>query len=128
MVLIVNEGHLLTQKRSGTGAWSVSGRFLESGEWLEGAERREASEETGRSLSAPALAGICSGPDNCLTPDGDEYNVTVACPARDFSGTLAADGAEGTEVVFTPSPLPELLGPPARPVLTDLTLHSILKS
>lgn len=130
MVLIVNsEGRLLLQKRAGTGAWHVPGGFLELGEALEDAARREALEETGLSLGVLTLVGAYSGPDfHWFAPNGDEvYNVTVAYLTHEFSGTPVADGEEGAEVVFVPlSPLPELLGPPARPVLTDLTARAIL--
>lgn len=132
MVLIVDsEGRLLLQKRAGTGAWHVPGGFLELGEALEDAARREALEETGLSLGALTLVGAYSGPDfHWIVPNGDEvYNVTIAYLARDFSGTPVADGEEATEVVFMPlSPLPEPLGPPARPVLTDLTARDTLNA
>lgn len=130
MVLIVDsEGRLLLQKRAATRAWHVPGGFLELGEKLEDAARREALEETGLSLGALTLVGAYSGPDfHWIVPNGDEvYNVTIAYLARDFSGTPVADGEEGTEVVFMSlSSLPEPLGPPARPVLTDLTVRAIL--
>ncbi len=131
MVLTIDsEGRLLLQKRAGTGAWHVPGGFLELGEALEDAARREALEETGLSLGALTLVGAYSGPDfHWFAPNGDEvYNVTVAYLTRDFSGTPAADGEEGTEVVFTPlSPLPQPLGPPARPVLYDLIGRGLLE-
>ncbi len=130
MVLIVDGGQLLMQKRAGTRAWHVPGGFLELGETLEDAARREVLEETGLTVGALSLVGAYSGPDfHWFAPNGDEvYNVTVAYLTRDFSGTPAADGEEGTEVVFTPLfPLPEPLGPPARPVLDDLIGRGLLE-
>ncbi len=130
MVLILDGEQLLMQKRVGTGAWHVPGGFRELGETLEDAARREALEETGLTVGALGLVGAYSGPDfHWFVPNGDEVcNVTVAYLTRDFSGTPAADGEEGTEVVFTPlSPLPQPLGPPARPVLDDLIGRGLLE-
>lgn len=118
------------QERAGTGAWHVPGGFLELGEELEDAARREALEETGLSLGVLALVGAYSGPDfHWSAPNGDEvYNFTLAYLTRDYSGTPVADGDEGTGVSFMPlSPLPEPLGPPARPVLDDLIGRGILE-
>lgn len=124
MVLIVDEQErLLMQKRAGTGAWHVPGGFLELGERLEDAARREAFEETALTVGNLDLVGAYSGPDfHWFAPNGDEvYNVTVAYLTRDYSGIPVADGEEGTGVSFMPlSPLPEPLGPPARPILVDL--------
>lgn len=130
MVLILDaDGRLLMQKRAGTGAFHVPGGFLELGETLEDAARREAFEETALTVGALTLVGAYAGPEfHWFAPNGDEvYNVTVAYLTRDFSGTPVADGDEGTEVAFLPlSPLPEPLGPPARPVLTDLIRRGVL--
>ena len=131
MVLIVNaDGHLLMQKRAGTGAYHVPGGFLELGETLEDAARREALEETALTVGDLTLVGAYSGPGfHWFAPNGDEvYNVMVAHVTRDYSGTPVADGEEGTEVVFMPlSPLPEPLGPPAPAVLADLFRRGVLE-
>lgn len=125
MVLMLDEqDRLLLQKRAGTGA------FLELGEAFEDAARREAFEETALTIGDPALVGAYSGPEfHWFAPNGDEvHNVTVAYLTRDFRGTAVADGEEGTEVIFLPlSPLPERLGPPARPVLGDLLKRGVIK-
>lgn len=130
MVLFLDaENRLLMQKRAGTGAFHVPGGFLELGETLENAARREALEETALIVGDLTLVGAYSGPAfHWFAPNGDEvYNVTITYLTRDFSGTPVADGEEGTEVVLMPlSPLPEALGPPARPVLEDLFRRGVL--
>lgn len=129
MVLILDGDRLLLQKRAGTGVYHVPGGYLEPGERLEDAARREALEETALSVGDLALVGAYSGPEfHWFAPSGDEiYNVTVAYLTRDFSGTPEADGEEGTDVLFWPlNDLPETLGPPARPVLTDLRARGFL--
>ena len=129
MVLIVDGDRLLLQKRAGTGAYHVPGGYLEPGERLEDAARREALEETALSVGNLTLVGAYSGPEfHWFASSGDEiYNVTVAYLTRDFSGTPQADGDEGTDVLFVPlANLPEHMGPPARPVLTDLRTRGIL--
>lgn len=129
MVLIVDGERLLLQKRTATGAYHVPGGYLELGEKLEDAARREALEETALSVGDLRLVGAYSGPEfHWFAPNGDEvYNVTVAYLTHDFSGTPKADGDEGTDVLFVPlAELPENLGPPARPVLSDLRTRGVL--
>ena len=130
MMLIVDErGRLLMQKRTGTGAYHVPGGFLELGETLEDAARREAKEETNLSVSDLTLVGAYAGPEfHWFAPNGDEvYNITVAYLTREFRGSLRADGDEGTGVGFIPlAELPDKLGPPGRPVITDLKARGVL--
>ena len=131
MVLVVNpDGHLLVQKRAGTGAYHVPGGFLELGETLAAAARREVLEETALTVGSLTLVGAYSGPGfHWFAPNGDEvYNVTVAYLTRDYSGVPVADGDEGTEVAFVPlAPPPEPLGPPAPAVLADLLGRGVLE-
>jgi len=130
MVLLIDaEGRLLMQRRAGTGAWHVPGGYLEPGESVEETARREALEEMGLVVGELALVGVYSGPDfHWFAPNGDEiYNVTVAFVSRDFRGEARADGEEGDAVrFFRIGALPEDLGPPAEPVLTDLLGRAVL--
>lgn len=130
MVLIVDdEGLLLMQRRTATGAWHVPGGYLEPGESIEDTARREALEETGLIVGNMQLAGVYSGPQfHWFAPNGDEiYNITVAFVVREYVGDPHPDGEEGDGLgFFDVAQLPARLGPPADAVLNDLRARCVL--
>lgn len=114
------DGHILLERRSDDGTWSLVGGYLEIGEAPEDAMRREVREEIGLELGDLRLFGVFAGDEffHEYPSHGRVYTVTIAYEARNVTGGSPADPDEVREVrFFPPGELPENLERTTRPIL-----------
>ncbi len=120
--LIFNErGELLLQKQALFRSWALPHGCVDVGESVLDALKREVKEETGLSIIRAESFGLYTDPKYSVTyPNGDQVQTfTMAFLVRDWSGELAVDGDEVTDLGFFPlDNLPE----PIYPIHAD-TIH-----
>jgi ADP-ribose pyrophosphatase YjhB (NUDIX family) len=99
---VVNDkGHLLLQRRTDSGNWTMPGGAMEMNESLIDSVVREVREETGIDVEVTSLVGTYTDPLHVIAyTDGEvrrQFNVCYA--ARIVGGTLRGS-TESTEVRF----------------------------
>jgi ADP-ribose pyrophosphatase YjhB (NUDIX family) len=117
--LIFNDqGELLLQKQALFGSWSLPHGCVDLGESVLDALKREVKEETGLSILEAEPFGVYTDPKYSVTyPNGDEVQTfTVAFVVKHWSGELAVDGEEATELGFFPM---DRLAAPLYPIHVD---------
>ena len=118
-VLVVDaDAHVLLQRRTDTGLWSMIGGTMEPGETLEQVARREAREEVGLELDGLMLIDFFSGPEfHDIYPNGDQVYPVGAVYVGRGRGEPRPDD-EGFELRYFPvGALPESLNRNTRLVL-----------
>jgi ADP-ribose pyrophosphatase YjhB (NUDIX family) len=113
--LIFNDmGELLLEKQTLFGSWALPHGCVDVGESALDALRREVKEETGISVIHADPFGLYTDPRYSVTyPNGDEVQTfTIAFLVKEWSGELAIDGDEVTDLGFFPlDNLPEPIYP-----------------
>jgi mutator protein MutT len=103
--IVLNEnGHILFQKRSNDGLWSLPAGAIEPDETPAQSIVREVEEETGLIVAVERILGVFGGKDfTCTYPNGDivQYSVIVFL-CRIESGTLESRDGESAELHFLP--------------------------
>ncbi|MFG2046692.1 NUDIX domain-containing protein [Micromonospora sp. NPDC048935] len=100
-VITDDHGHVLLQRRTDSGNWSLPGGAMDIGETLQQCAIREVKEETGPDIEITGLLGIYTDPAHVIAyADGEvRQEFTVTYRARVTGGTLAISD-ESTEVRF----------------------------
>jgi ADP-ribose pyrophosphatase YjhB (NUDIX family) len=107
-------GALLLEKQAHFGSWALPHGCVDVGESVLDALKREIKEETGLSIIRAEPFGLYTNPNYSVTyPNGDEVQTfSVAFLVREWSGELAADGDEVSDLGFFPlANLPEPIYP-----------------
>ncbi len=101
-VLVTDEyGHVLLQRRSDSGNWSLPGGVMELGETIAQTAVRELHEETGLDVELTGILGIYADPGHVIAySDGEiRQEFVIAYIGRVTGGTLAVSD-ESTNVRF----------------------------
>lgn len=108
-------GELLLEKQAHFGSWALPHGCVDVGESVFGALQREVREETGLSILHAEPFGVYTDPKYSVTyPNGDRVQTfTIAFLVKEWSGELAIDGDEVTELGFFP------LDDPPNPVYSN---------
>ncbi len=104
IIIEVNEGIILIERRNEPFGWALPGGFVDYGETLEAAARREALEETGMEISDLCLLGCYSDPSR----DPRQHTITTVFVATGNGNPKAGDDARQLAIYPTTS-LPEKL-------------------
>jgi ADP-ribose pyrophosphatase YjhB (NUDIX family) len=100
-LVLDDHGHVLMQRRSDSGNWSLPGGVMDIGETLGQCVVREVKEETGLDIELTGLLGIYTDPNHVIAyTDGEirqEFNITYL--GQVTGGTIAVSH-ESTEVRF----------------------------
>lgn len=118
IVIEVEGGIVLIERRSEPFGWALPGGFVDYGETLEQAAVREAGEETSLALSDLRLLGCYSDP----TRDPRHHTISTVYVARGTGKPAAADDAVNL-AIFPPADLPEHLCFDHRRILDDYLLR-----
>src|SRR5262245_58159847 len=113
-LLFDDAGRILLEKQTLFGSWALPHGCVDVGESAVDAVKREVKEETGLSVVDVELFGIYTDPRYSVTyPNGDQVQTfTVAFVVKAWSGELAIDGDEVSELGFFPlDALPEPIYP-----------------
>lgn len=117
-------GHVLMNRRSDTGAWSLISGIPEPDEQPDAAIEREVLEETGLEVRAVRLVDASTSPVIAY-PNGDRSQyLTVAYHCELLGGELRVADEESLEVRFFP---PDAL-PPLRPDLARCVQRALAPS
>lgn len=114
-VILLENGHVLLQKRADVRCWGIPSGHVEPGETVEQAAIREVREETGLHVRIQRLIGVYSDPQSQLFqyPNGKNIHFITTCfAAKTLSGKLTFDRRESEDVRFFPVNAlpPDLLG------------------
>jgi 8-oxo-dGTP diphosphatase len=104
VIIEVNGGVVLIERKNFPFGWAIPGGFVDIGEPVEAAAVREALEETSLQVELRALLGIYSRPDR----DPRGHTVTAVYIGTSQGTPKAADDAKGIGV-FQPDRLPSPL-------------------
>ena len=104
VIIEVNGGVVLIERKNFPFGWAIPGGFVDIGEPVEQAAVREALEETSLQVELRALLGIYSRPDR----DPRGHTVTAVYIGTSQGTPKAADDAKGIGV-FQPDRLPSPL-------------------
>ena len=103
------QGRVLIQQRSDSGAWNLPGGIMEIGEDPAASNMREVHEETGLHIQPIRLVGVYGGDEYFVTyPNGDEVAyINYVFESRIVGGKLEMTDGESTAQRFvTPDNLP----------------------
>lgn len=104
-IIFNDAGHVLLQRRSDNGQWSIPGGMIEPGEDVADAVIREVYEETSLTVTPERIIGVWGGADHLITyPNGDQtaiISTTFLC--RIVSGEPRINDDESLELCFFPT-------------------------
>lgn len=124
------DGHILFQKRTEDGLWSLPAGSIEPDETPAQSIVREVKEETGLIVAVQRVLGVFGGKDfTCTYPSDDvvQYTVTVFL-CRIESGILEARDGESAELHFLPiSQAPSLQLPYPKELFTLESNHTLFQ-
>lgn len=104
IVIEINEGIVLIERRNPPFGWALPGGFVDYGESLEEAAVREAKEETSLEVYDLRLLGCYSDPSR----DSRMHTISTAYAAKGHGSPKAADDAVNLRI-FRPNELPDQL-------------------
>jgi ADP-ribose pyrophosphatase YjhB (NUDIX family) len=120
-LILDDRGRLLLEKQRVFGSWALPHGCVDVGESVSDALKREVKEETGLAVLEAEAFGVYTEPRYSVTyPNGDEVQTfTVAFLVKAWSGQLAVDGDEVSELKFWPL---DALPQPIYPIHQDTIL------